>query len=91
MADMLTSLVDKTSNMILFPHVASMQTTALDVRARLLRARRTMILLVAVGLAAFISISDVAIRLLYDYSATKPRRKSCPCCCSESGWRFSAG
>ncbi len=66
MADMLTNLVDKTSNMILFPHVASMQTTGPDVRARLLRARRTMILLVAVGLAGFVSISDVVIKLLYD-------------------------
>lgn len=66
MADMLTSLVDKAGNMILFPHVASMQTTAPDVRSRMLRSRRTVILLVAIVLAAFISISDVAIRLLYD-------------------------
>lgn len=66
MADMLTNLVDKTGSMILFPHVASMQSTAPEVRARLLHSRRTMILLVAVGLAGFVAISDFVIRLLYD-------------------------
>lgn len=66
MADMLTNLVDKTGNMILFPHVASMQSTAPEVRARLLHSRRTMILLLALGLACFVAISDVVIRLLYD-------------------------
>ena len=66
MSDMLTTLVDKTGNMVLFPHVASMQTTGPEVRRRLLRSRRTMILLVAVGLAGFVAISDLVIRLLYD-------------------------
>ena len=66
MSDMLTTLVDKTGNMVLFPHVASMQTTGSEVRRRLLRSRRTMILLVAVGLAGFVAISDLVIRLLYD-------------------------
>lgn len=66
MADMLTNLVDKTGNMVLFPHVASMQTTAPEVRARILHARRTMMLLVAIGLAGFVVISDFVIRLLYD-------------------------
>jgi O-antigen/teichoic acid export membrane protein len=66
MADMVTNLVDRTGNMILFPHVASMQSTAPEVRARLLHSRRTMILLVALGLACFVAISDTVIRLLYD-------------------------
>ena len=66
MADMLTTLTNRTSNMVLFPHVASMQATAPEVRARLLHARRTTLLLAAIGLAAFVSISDLVIRLLYD-------------------------
>ncbi|NUT01579.1 MAG: oligosaccharide flippase family protein [Sphingomonas sp.] len=66
MADMLTSLVDKTGNMVLFPHVASMQSTAPEVRARLLHSRRTMLLLVAIGLAGMVAVSDAVIRLLYD-------------------------
>lgn len=66
MADMLTNLVDRIGNMVLFPHVASMQSTAPEVRARLLHSRRTMVLVVALGLACFVAVSDVVIRLLYD-------------------------
>ena len=66
MSDMLTTLVDRIGNMILFPHVASLRTTGPEVRARLLRSRRTMILLVAVGLAGLVAVSDQIIRLLYD-------------------------
>lgn len=66
MADMLSTLANRTSNMVLFPHVASMQATAREVRARLLHARRTALLVVAFGLAAFVSVSDLVIRLLYD-------------------------
>ena len=50
MADMLTMLVNRTSNWVIFPHVASMESTAPEVRANLLHSRRTVLLLVAVGL-----------------------------------------
>jgi O-antigen/teichoic acid export membrane protein len=66
MSDMLTTLANRTSSMVLFPHVASMQATASEVRSRLLHSRRTMILLVAIGLAAIVSVSDLVIRFLYD-------------------------
>jgi O-antigen/teichoic acid export membrane protein len=66
MADMLSNLVIRVSNMVLFPAVAAMQASAPEVRARLLRSRRTMLLLVAIGLAGFVAISDQVILLLYD-------------------------
>ena len=66
MADMLSNFVIRTSNMVLFPAVAAMQASGPEVRARLLRSRRTMLLLVAVGLAGFVALSDLVILLLYD-------------------------
>ena len=66
MADMLSNFVTRTSNMVLFPAVAAMQASAPEVRARLLRSRRTMLLLVAIGLAGFVAISDLVILKLYD-------------------------
>jgi O-antigen/teichoic acid export membrane protein len=50
MADMLSNFVTRTSNMVLFPAVAAMQASAPEVRGRLLRSRRTMLLLVATWL-----------------------------------------
>ena len=66
MADMLTLLVSRTSTWVIFPHVASLESTAPAVRASLLHSRRTLLLLVAVGFACFVAISDGIIRLLYD-------------------------
>ena len=66
MADMLSNFVIRTSNMVLFPAVAAMQASAPEVRGRLLRSRRTMLLLVAIGLAGFVAISDLVILKLYD-------------------------
>lgn len=66
MAEMLTNLVIRSSNMVLFPTVAAMDAEAVQVRARLLHARRTMLLLVAGGLACFVAVSDVVVNLLYD-------------------------
>ena len=66
MADMLSNFVIRTSNMVLFPAVAAMQASAPEVRTRLLRSRRTMLLLVAIGLAGFVALSDQVILTLYD-------------------------
>jgi len=66
MADMLTMLVNRTSTWVIFPHVASMESTAPEVRASLLHSRRTVLLLVALSFAIFVAISDGIIRLLYD-------------------------
>jgi O-antigen/teichoic acid export membrane protein len=66
MADMLSNFVIRTSNMVLFPAVAAMQAPAPEVRSKLLHVRRTMLILVAVALAGFVSVADEIIRLLYD-------------------------
>ena len=66
MADMLTLLVSRTSTWVIFPHVASMESTAPKVRASLLHSRRTVLLLIALGFACFVAISDGIVRLLYD-------------------------
>ena len=66
MADMLSNFVIRTSNMVLFPTIAAMRASGQEVRSRLLRSRRTMLLLVAIGLAGFVAISDQVILKLYD-------------------------
>lgn len=66
MADMLSNLVIRSSNMVLFPAVAAMDAAPAEVRVKLLHSRRTMLTLVALGLACFVALSDVVIRLLYD-------------------------
>lgn len=66
LSDMLSNLVIRSSNMVLFPSVAAMRTTARELRGKLLRARRTILALVAIGLGAFVAVSDVAVNLLYD-------------------------
>jgi O-antigen/teichoic acid export membrane protein len=63
---MLSNLVLRSSNMVLFPSVAGMQTTAPELRAKLLHARRVVLALVAIGLGCFVAVSDVAVNLLYD-------------------------
>lgn len=66
MADMLSQLAVRSSNMVLFPTVAAMEASPAEVRTRLLRARRTMMALVAVGLGCFVAVSDAVVLLLYD-------------------------
>jgi O-antigen/teichoic acid export membrane protein len=66
LADMLSQFAVRSSNMVLFPTVAAMEASPAEVRTKLLRARRTMMLLVACGLACFVAVSDVAVLLLYD-------------------------
>jgi O-antigen/teichoic acid export membrane protein len=66
MADMLSNFVIRTSKMLLLPAVAAMQAPAPEVRSKLLHVRRTMLILVAVALAGFVSVADEIIRLLYD-------------------------
>jgi O-antigen/teichoic acid export membrane protein len=66
LADMLSTFVVRTSNLVLFPKVAAMQASAPEVRAKLLHARRMMLALAAVGLAGFTSVSDLVVHMLYD-------------------------
>jgi O-antigen/teichoic acid export membrane protein len=66
LADMLSTFVIRTSNLVLFPTVAAMQASGPEFRARMRHARRLMLALAAVGLAVFTSVSDLVIGLLYD-------------------------
>src|SRR4029078_879620 len=66
LADMLSTLVVRSSYMVLFPSVAAMQTTAPELRAKLLQGRRMILVLVAIGLGCFVAVSDVVVNLLYD-------------------------
>ncbi len=66
LADMLSTLVIRSSYMVLFPSVAAMQTSAPELRAKLLHGRRIILVLVALGLGFFVAVSDVAVNLLYD-------------------------
>ncbi|HJR82946.1 MAG TPA: oligosaccharide flippase family protein [Sphingomicrobium sp.] len=66
LSDMLSNLVIRTTNMVLFPSVAAMRTTAPELRARLLHARRMVLALIAVGLGCFVATSDAVVNLLYD-------------------------
>lgn len=66
LADMLSNLVIRSSNMVLFPSVAAMRTTAPELRAKLLHGRRVVLFLVAIGLGCFVAVSDAMVNLLYD-------------------------
>ena len=66
MSDMLSNLAIRTSNLVLFPAVAAMEASAGQVRSKLLRSRRTMVLMIALGMAAFVAASDLVIGILYD-------------------------
>ena len=66
LADMLSNLVIRSSNMVLFPSVAAMRTTNPELRAKLLHGRRMVLALVAVGLGCFVAVSDLVVNLLYD-------------------------
>jgi O-antigen/teichoic acid export membrane protein len=66
LADMLSTLVIRSSNLLLFPAVAAMTVSRAEIRSKLLPGRRTMLLAVALGLACFIAVADELIGLLYD-------------------------
>jgi O-antigen/teichoic acid export membrane protein len=66
LADILSNLVIRSSNMVLFPSVAAMQASAPEIRGKLLHGRRTMLALVAIGMGCFVAMSDVIVNLLYD-------------------------
>jgi len=66
LSDMLSNVVIRASNMVVFPAVAAMRLSGSELRARLLLARRALLLLVAVAMSCFVALADVIVRLLYD-------------------------
>ena len=74
LADMVTMFVARAGGFVLYPSVAAAGLAPVDLRKRLLRGRRTLLLGAAVGMGAFLALSEIIVRLLYD-----PRY-------SEAGW-----
>ena len=66
LSDVVSLLAVRYGNMLLFPMIAAMGASAIEVRQRLLRGRRTLLLAAAVGIASFIAVSDEIVMLLYD-------------------------
>jgi O-antigen/teichoic acid export membrane protein len=66
LADILTNLVIRSTNMVLFPTVAAMRSSPAEIRGRLLHARRNVLLLMGAGLAGFTALSDLIVNFLYD-------------------------
>lgn len=66
LSEMFSQFTVRASNLLIFPSVAGWQMTGPEVRQRLLRGRRTILLVAALGLAGFAAVSDFIIQLLYD-------------------------
>jgi len=66
LSDMVSNVVIRASNMVVFPTVAAMGVGGAELRGRLLLARRMLLLIVAVLLSCFVALSDVVVRVLYD-------------------------
>jgi O-antigen/teichoic acid export membrane protein len=66
LADMVTLFVARASNFVLYPSVAAAGLAPVDLRKRLLRGRRTLLLGAAVGMGGFLAVSEIIVRLLYD-------------------------
>jgi O-antigen/teichoic acid export membrane protein len=66
LSDPISNVVVRATNMVVFPTVAAIRAGDPELRARLLHSRRAMLFCVAIGLAAFVSVSDVIVRLLFD-------------------------
>lgn len=66
LADMVTLFVQRCAGLVLYPTVAAAGLSAPDLRLRILRGRRTLLLAAAVGMGLFFALSSEVIRLLYD-------------------------
>lgn len=65
-AEMVSSAAARSSNLLVFPSVAAAQGQNYEIRGKLLHGRRTVLLLVAIGLGAFVAVADRAVEVLYD-------------------------
>ncbi len=66
LADMVTLFVQRCAGLVLYPMVAAAGLAAPELRVRILRGRRTLLLGAAVGMGFFFALSFEVIRLLYD-------------------------
>ena len=66
LADMVSLFVARASSFVLYPSVAAAGLGPVELRKRLLRGRRTLLLAAAVGMGTFLAVSEIVVRLLYD-------------------------
>ena len=66
LADMVSLFVARCSNFVLYPSVAAAGLAPIDLRQRLLRGRRTLLLGAAVGMGGFLALSTLVVEHLYD-------------------------
>lgn len=66
LADMMSSFVIHAGNLLLFPAVAAIDASSRDIRTKVIRGRRTVLLLAAAALGVFVAASDLVVNLLYD-------------------------
>lgn len=66
LADMVTLFVQRCSGLVLYPTVAAAGLGPVELRQRMLRGRRTLLLAAAIGMGAFMALSGPIVSLLYD-------------------------
>ena len=66
LAEVISQLVTRASGFVLYPTVAAAGLEAAELRHKLLRGRRTLLLGAAVGLGGFMASSDIIVGFLYD-------------------------
>jgi len=66
LAEVISQLVTRASGFVLYPTVAAAGLGPLQLRRKLLRGRRTLLLGAAVALGTFMALSDVIVGILYD-------------------------
>jgi O-antigen/teichoic acid export membrane protein len=66
LSDMISMFVLRLSNFVLYPSVAAAGLASAELRQRLLRGRRTLLLAAAVGLGGFTALSGLVVQRLYD-------------------------
>jgi O-antigen/teichoic acid export membrane protein len=66
LADVISLFVGRASSFVLYPAVAASGLAPLELRHKLLRGRRTLLFLTAIGVGAFMALSGEIVDLLYD-------------------------
>jgi O-antigen/teichoic acid export membrane protein len=66
LADMVMLFVQRASSFVLYPSVAAAGLAPVELRQRLLRGRRTLLLGAALGMGAFLALSGIIVGHLYD-------------------------
>jgi O-antigen/teichoic acid export membrane protein len=66
LADIISLFVMRASSFVLYPTVAAAGLPPIELRQRLLRGRRTLLGVAAIGLGVFLALSPLIVSLLYD-------------------------